>query len=144
MGRRQTFSAGLRTFTWRIQMADTDAEAIELTREEAREVINALTNFQFEVSGREEERALNVRQFLKREFDFEEEHFDDQRGLADLWENVFDPDYDDEHEIQLVEPEAAEVVAALAEAEGDAKPGEAETIADIRGRFEETFDLDAT
>ena len=123
-------------------MADTDAETIELTREEAREVINALTNFQFEVSGREEERALNVRQLLKREFDFEEEHFnDDDRGLVDWWGDIFGGD---EHEIQLVESEAAEVVAALAEAENDAGPDEAETIADIRERFEETFDLDTT
>lgn len=122
-------------------MAETDTETIELTREEAREVINALTNYQFEVSGRDEVRALNVRQFLKREFDFEEEHFDDQRGLVDIWEDIFGGEG---HEVQLVRAEAAEVAAALAESEADSKPREAETIATLRERFEETFDLDAT
>lgn len=121
-------------------MDDTDTATIELTRGEAREVINALSTYQFETSGHDEKRALDVREFLQREFEFEESHFEDDSSLVDAFVDLFDDD--GEHEIRLSRAEAAEVVPALADLEADSDPAEAETIAGLRGRFEETFDLD--
>ena len=124
-------------------MAETDTETFELTSEQAREVVNALTNYQYDVSGRDEQRVLNVRQLLKREFDLADEHLDEEDlGLVDWWGDVFDDD--DEHDVQLSRAEAREVAAALREEETDAEPADAETMADVRERIESAFDMDAT
>lgn len=124
-------------------MAD-DTATIELNRPEAREVINALSEEVATESGPEEERALNVREFLQREFDFEESDFDDyddDGGIFTLspaaW---FGDDDEDTHEVQLSRGEAAEVDRALTEQEGSSE-GEAETIRTLRERLDEAFDL---
>lgn len=126
-------------FTQGVQMDDTDTAAIELTEGEAREVINALSTHLYKVSGRDEQRTLDAREFLKREFGFKEEHFEDDTDLFDV---IWPGDDDGEHEIQLSRVEAAEIVPALADLEADADPQEAQTIADLRNRFAETFDLE--
>lgn len=126
-------------------MAD-DTDTIELNRPEAQEVINALSTEVATESGPEEERALNVREFLQREFDFQEPDFQqsdsgDDDGIFTLDPaNLFGDDEDDTHEVQLSRGEAAEVDRALAEQEGSSE-GEAETIRDLRERFDEQFDL---
>ncbi|WP_226011183.1 hypothetical protein [Halomicrobium salinisoli] len=124
-------------------MAD-DTATIELSRPEAREVINALSTEIATESGPEEERALNVREFLQREFDFEDSDFsdhDDDGGIFTLspaaW---FGDDDEDTHDVQLSRSEAVEVDLALAEQEGSSE-GEAETIMDLRERLDEAFDL---
>lgn len=120
-------------------MDDTDTATIELSEGEAREVINALSTYIYEVSGRDEQIALSAREFLKREFGYKEEHFEEDESLLD----IFFPSADEgEHEIQLSRVEAAEIVPALAELQAESEPQEAEMIADLRDRFEETFDLD--
>lgn len=120
-------------------MDDTDTATVELSRNEAREVINALSDYQYEVSGRDEERALNLRELLKREFGFEDRHFESDAGLLDAFGDVFGDD--DSHEVEFSRAEAAEVDEALAEL-GGSTSDEGETIADVRRRFERTFDLD--
>ena len=122
-------------------MDDTDTATIELTRGEAREVINALSKHRVEVSGRDEERALNVREFLQEEFEFEDRHFEDDTTLVDAFVDIFDDGGD--HEVQLSRAEAREVVAALTDLESDSSSTEDETIARLRNRFQERFDLDA-
>ena len=119
-------------------MTDGATETIELTRSEAREVINALSKRMYEVSGRDERVAFNTREFLQREFGFKEGDFDDDTTLTD----IFLPGSDDTHEIQLSAAEAAEIVPALTALEAKSDPEEAQTIADLRERFEERFDLD--
>lgn len=121
-------------------MDDSETATVELTREEAREVINALSNYQVELSGDDERRALEVREFLQREFDFEDESFAVNRSLVDVFVNN-EPAED--HEIQLTRAEAAEVVPALAKLEANSTPEDAETVADVRDRFQETFELGA-
>lgn len=121
-------------------MDDSETATVELTREEAREVINALSNYQVELSGDDERRALEVREFLQREFDFEDESFAGDRSLVDVFVNN-EPTGD--HEIQLTRAEAAEVVPALAKLEANSTPEDAETIAGVRDRFQETFELGA-
>lgn len=123
-------------------MDDSDTAEIELSREEAREVINALSSHHLDVSGNDERRTLDVRDLLQREFDFDERQFNnEQQTLVDSFVEMFDES--DEHEIQLSRAEAREIVPALADQEAESNPDEAETIADIRNRFEQTFDLDA-
>lgn len=122
-------------------MDDSDTATITLTREEGRDAINALTNYEIGVSGREAERALNVRELLKREFGFEEESFEGDRDLLAEWANSFESDRN-EHEIELSGAEADEVVAALADHEARAETDE-EAIASVRLRFEETFGVEA-
>lgn len=121
-------------------MDESDTATVELSREEAREVINALSDYQYEVSGREEERALNLRELLKREFGFEDRHFEADAGLLDAFGEIFGDD-DDPHEVEFSRAEAAEVDDALAEL-GGSNPDEGETIADVRRRFERAFDLE--
>lgn len=121
-------------------MNDTDTATIKLSRGEAREVINALSEYRFKTSGSEEQRALNVREFLQREFEFEERHLDNDDGLLDSFASIF-ADEEGTHEVQLSRAEAGEVIPALAGVEGDMDPAEAETVADLRDRFERTFDL---
>lgn len=117
-------------------MDDTDTKTIELTKDEAGEVINALSSYQAQVSGRDEERALNVREFLKREFGFKESHFQDDRGLHDAFADIFSGD--GKHEIQLSRAEAAEVISALSD-RGE-NSADTKTAAGLQDRFEETFD----
>lgn len=123
-------------------MKENDTATIELTRGEAREVINALSNYEVRVSGREEEQVLNVRELLKREFDFEESDFEGRSsgsttGLVDAVTDIFDAD--DKHEVQLSRFEAAEIVTALDDFEGESES--AGLIRDVRSRIEKTFDL---
>ena len=124
-------------------MDDTDTATVELSRGEARKVINALSEYQTGASGRDEERALNVEELLQREFGFEKRHLGDQRGYLDAFTDIFDRE-ESEHEVQLSRVEAKEIVRALGDLE--AKEGDSAdttTIADLRHRFAETFDLDA-
>lgn len=121
-------------------MDDTDTAAIELNKSEAREVINALSEYETRASGREDERVLNVESLLQREFGFEEGQSDD-RNIADVFSNIFHDDHT-EHEVQLSRTEAAEVVRALDDFDGQESSSEAETVTDLRTRFVETFDLD--
>jgi DNA topoisomerase VI subunit B len=103
-------------------------------------VINALSNYRVEVSGRDERRAVEVREFLQREFGFEDESFEVDESLVDVF--LTDEPVGD-HEIQLTRAEAAKVVPALATLEANAPPTDAETVANLRDRFQETFDLEA-
>lgn len=119
-------------------MKDSDTATVELTKGEAREIINALSAYRTTESGRDEQRARNVEDLLQREFGFEERHFEDDRSIVEAFADVFDEGDD---EIELSRTEAAEVVSALAEFEGHSSE-DAETVADLRSRFEETFDLD--
>lgn len=123
-------------------MDDEETATIELTRNEAREVINALSSYRSGESGRDERRALNVEEFLQREFGFENQHFDEDRSVLETFADIFDEEDGDEHEIQLSRAEAEEVVSALADHE-EGSPTDAETAANLRDRFEETFSLDA-
>lgn len=121
-------------------MDDSDTATVELTKSEAREVINALSSYRTAAAGRDEQRARNVEELLQREFGFEERHLEDDRSIVETFAEVFE-NRDGEHEIELSRSEATEVVAALDEFEGS--PSEdAETVADLRDRFEATFDLD--
>ena len=123
-------------------MDDTDTETIELTRGEAREVINALSEYETGTSGRDEERALNVERLLQREFGFEKEHVGGDRGYLDTFSNIFN-DKDDDHEVQLSRVEAREIVRGLDDLERrEAHDADADTLRDLRERFVETFDLD--
>lgn len=122
------------------QMGDSDTATVELSEGEAREIINALSERQTRETGRDEERTLEVRSLLQREFGFEEPEFDDPREVVDEIVAVFDEDTGT-HEVQLSRAEAAEIEPALARLESGSEPGEADTIADIRDRLQETFDL---
>jgi hypothetical protein len=122
-------------------MDETDTATIELSKGEAREVIGALAAFDAGKSGREDERILNVENLLQREFGFEESRAGNDRGIVEAFFDVFDDDGRD-HEIQLSRREATEVVRALDELDDRRTPEEAETVADVRGRFAETYDLD--
>ena len=121
-------------------MDETDTATIELSKSEAREVINALSAYQYSASGHDDDLALNIRELLQREFGFEDRHFENDQGLVESFAEVFDTS--DSHEVQFSRGEAEEVVSALAESEADADPAEAETIENIREEFERTFDLD--
>lgn len=123
-------------------MDDTDTETVELSRGEARKVISALSERQVGASGRDEERALNLEELLQREFGFEERHLGDRRGYLDAFTDVFGSE-DSEHEVQLSHVEAEEVVRALDDLETtEGADADTETVADLRHRFEEAFDLD--
>lgn len=121
-------------------MDDTDTETIELTRGEAREVVNALAEHETEATGREEERTLNVEDLLQREFGFGNEDFDGDRGYLDTFTNIFN-DTDDDHEVQLSRVEAREIVRGLDDLHRR-EEHDADTLRDLRERFVETFDLD--
>ena len=123
-------------------MKESDTATVELTRGEAREVINALSNYEVRVSGQEEEQVLNVKELLKREFDFEESDFEGRSpgnatGLVDAVTDIFDAD--DEHEVQLSRFEAAEIVTALDDFEEESES--VDSVRDVRSRIEDTFDL---
>ena len=121
-------------------MDETDTATVELTKGEAREVINALSAYRHSASGRDDDLALNIRELLQREFGFEDRHFENDQGLVESFAEVFDTS--DSHEVQFSQTEAKEVVSALSESRADADPAEAETIENIREEFERTFDLD--
>lgn len=123
-------------------MQDSDTATVELTKSEAREAINALAEQEALASGRDEERTHNIKEILKREFDFEGEPFDSERDIVDQLVDVFDEDVGG-HEIQLSRSEATEIDRALGNWHEDSSPEEAETITDLRDRLAETFDLDA-
>lgn len=123
-------------------MDDTDTATVELSQGEAREVINALSAYEAGASGRDEERALNVERLLQREFGFEKQQFEDDRGYLDTFSNIFTVE-SDEHEVELSRPEAREILTALDGLESREAGADAETIGDLRGRFAETFDLGA-
>ncbi|MFC6824389.1 hypothetical protein [Halopelagius fulvigenes] len=123
-------------------MDDTDSTGIELTKSEARKVINALSEYETRASGqREEERVLNVESLLQREFGFEEGQARDDRNIADVFSNIFNDD-DGTHEVQLSRTEATEVVRALDDFDGQERSGETGTVRNIRDRFVQTFDVD--
>lgn len=123
-------------------MDDSNAATIELTPEEARAVVNALANYQLEASGDDERRALEVRDLLEREFDLADEQFAADSSFFDEFLETFDlDDGDRSHEIELTRGEAAEVDRALADFDTEAAATEAATVADLRERFAETFDL---
>lgn len=122
-------------------MDDTDTATIELSKAEAREVINALSEYRTRTSGRDEERALNVEELLQREFGFEQRHFEEDNNPLEVFANVF-ADRDEDHEVELSRVEAAEVDSALAEADRSSRD-EAETVEDLRDRFQGTFDLES-
>lgn len=124
-------------------MDDTDTTGIELSESEAREVINALSEYETRATGREGERALNVERLLQREFGFEEGQVGGggDRNVSDVFSNIFDDD-GGTHEIQLSRAEAVEVVHALDDFDGRERPGETETVTNVRGRFARAFDLD--
>lgn len=119
-------------------MNGTDTATIELDEGEAREVINALSAYQYEVSGQDQQQAVNVKELLQREFGFKDKHVQDDDDLLDA---VWPSDNDGDQEVQFARTEAAEVVAALAKSEGSSE-GEAEKITQLRNRFEERFDLE--
>lgn len=126
-------------------MDDTDSAGIELSKGEAREVINALSEYETRASGRrEEERVLNVESLLQREFGFDEGQTADggDRNISDVFSNIFDDDHDGTHEIQLSRTEASEVVRALDDFDGQESRGETETVTNVRDRFAQTFDVD--
>lgn len=120
-------------------MDETDTATVELTKGEARELINALSAYRYSASGRDDDLALNIRELLQREFGFEDRHFENDQGLVESFAEVFDTS--DSHEVQFSRMEAKEVVSALSESQADADPAEAETIESIREEFERTFDL---
>ncbi|MBX0294288.1 hypothetical protein [Haloarcula nitratireducens] len=114
-------------------MSDTETETVELTESEGREVINALAEHRVAESGRDERRALNVKEFLQREFGFKDEHFDsDEHTLDDAFLDVFDTD--DDHEIEFSRPEASEIVDALADHD------ESTSETELRSKFQQQFD----
>lgn len=124
-------------------MDDSDTATVELTRNEARKVIGALSEYHVETSGRDEERVLNVEELLQREFGFEERHFGTESSYLDTFTNIFNEKSDD-HEVQLSRVEAEEVVRALDDHEATASDSsDAETTANLRDRFAEAFDPDA-
>ena len=120
-------------------MDETETATVELTKGEAREVINALSAYQYSASGRDDDLALDIRELLQREFGFEDRHFENDQSLVESFAEVFDTS--DDHEVQFSRVEAEEVVSALSESETDADPAEAETVESIREEFERTFDL---
>lgn len=121
-------------------MDETDTATIELTKGEARELINALSDYRLETSGREEERVLNLRELLQREFGFDEGRFEDDGNVVEMLSGVFDDS--DTHEVELSKSEAGEVDDALAAFEPESTPDETETVESLRERFAETYDLD--
>ena len=124
-------------------MTETDTATIRLTKGEAREVINALSNHEVTASGTEEERAVNMEAFLQREFGFEPDPAEGDRSFADAVTNVFGAD-NSEHDVELSRAEAAEVERALDDLDERADPADENEaiIEDLRRRFAETFDLD--
>ncbi|RDI72478.1 hypothetical protein [Halopelagius longus] len=125
-------------------MDDTNSTGIELSKGEAREVINALSEYETRATGRrEEERVLNVESLLQREFDFDEGQTGGggDRNISDVFSNIFDDD-GGTHEIQLSRTEATEIVRALDDFDGQESRGETETVTNVRDRFVRTFDVD--
>lgn len=120
-------------------MDDSDTATVELSKGEAREVINALSSYQTTETGREERRALNVEQFLQREFGFGEEDTGLTGDIGESFASFLDDSDTHTHEVQLSRAEAEEVVAALGAHENDSAT-DAGTISDLRTRFAETFD----
>lgn len=123
-------------------MDDSDTATIELSKSEAREVVNALSSYRTRQTGRDERRAMNVEEFLQREFDFKREDTGLTGDIGEEFASFLDGSSTDEHEVQLSRAEAEEAVAALSEHESESST-DAETVREIRNRFEEAFDLDA-
>ncbi|ELZ30475.1 hypothetical protein C474_11701 [Halogeometricum pallidum JCM 14848] len=120
-------------------MEDSDTATVELSKGEAREAINALSSYRTTETGQDERRALNVEEFLQREFGFK----DDDTGLSNIGESFasFLDDSDEQsHEVQLSRAEAEEVVEALAAHENDSAT-DAGTVRDLRTRLAETYEL---
>lgn len=123
------------------EMQDSDTATLELSKAEAREAINALAEQEALESGRDEERTHNVKEILKREFDFEGEPFDSERDIVDQLVDVFDEDVGGT-EIQLSRSEATEIDRALGNWHEGTSAEDADTIAGLRDRLAETYDLD--
>lgn len=136
-------------------MAD-DTGTVELTRPEAREVIGALTDHRVRSAGEEDVRALDIRDHLAREFDFDEYRGEDGNAQLDFGvsadDSVLDWGDGDAKEVSLSRAEAVEVIDALLrkeerlesdEAASTLDRREADTVADIREKFDDEFDVDA-
>jgi hypothetical protein len=115
-----------------------DTARFELSKSEARVVIEALSSYQARTTGREERRALNVQEFLQREFGYKGDDFGEGRDLVESFADIFDAGEDETREIQLSRPEAEEIVDALDGVEADS--ADPETVRDLRSRFADSFE----
>jgi hypothetical protein len=132
-----SFRAAAEPLSQVIRVDERDTATVELTRSEASAVIDALSSYQANETGRAGSRALNLEEFLQREFGFKGPDFDADAAVVEAVADVFEDD-DQERAVRFSRAEAADVVAALDEY-GGASSDEAERVRDLRDRFGETF-----
>lgn len=123
-----------------IQMDDSDIATIELSKGEASKVISALSKYEVEKSGFEDERILNIREQFQKAFGFEEANYDED-GIVEEFTDAFFEDSATE-DVELARAEAKDIVAALIELEQKESGSETERIDEIQNRFMATFDLE--
>ncbi|NHN58456.1 MULTISPECIES: hypothetical protein [Halorussus] len=129
-------------------MSDRDTATFDMTRNEARVVIAALSDEEMTASGDRAVRLQNVQDHLAAEFDFDEHRgvekgemaAGDDGGWLDNDAIFGDNDPDDTEEIQLSRAEADVVLDSLADFELDETHENAGTAENVRERVADAFD----
>ena len=129
-------------------MSDRDTATFDMTRNEARVVIAALSDEEMTASGDRDIRLQNIQDHLAAEFDFDEHRgvekgemaAGDDGGWLDNDAIFGGNDPDDTEEIQLARAEADAVMDALAGFELGEDHENAGTAENVRERIEDAFD----
>jgi hypothetical protein len=129
-------------------MSNRDTATFDVTRNEARVVIAALSDEEMTASGDRGVRLQNVQDHLAAEFDFDEHRgvekgemaAGDDAGWLDNDSIFGGNDPDDTEEVELSRAEADAVTDALAGFELDESHENAEIAEDVRQRIADSFD----
>lgn len=129
-------------------MSDRDTATFDVTRNEARVVIAALSDEEMTASGDRGVRLQNVQDHLAAEFDFDEHRgvekgemaAGDDAGWLDNDSIFGGNDPDDTEEVELSRAEADAVTDALAGFELDESHENAEIAENVRQRIADSFD----
>ncbi|WP_435178932.1 hypothetical protein [Halorussus sp. AFM4] len=129
-------------------MSERDTATFDMSRNEARVVIAALSDEEMTASGDRGMRIQNIQDHLAAEFDFDEHRgvekgemaAGDDTGWLDNDAIFGDNDPDDTEEIELSRGEADVVTDALADFELDETHENAGTAEDVRKRIADAFD----
>ncbi|UPW00139.1 hypothetical protein M0R88_16695 [Halorussus gelatinilyticus] len=129
-------------------MSDSDTARFDMTRNEARVVIAALSDEEMTASGDRGMRLQNVQDHLAAEFDFDEHRgvekgemaAEDDTGWLDNDAIFGGNDPDDTEEIELSRAEADVVTDALTDFELDETHENAGTAENVRQRIADSFD----
>ena len=129
-------------------MSDSDTATFDMTRNEARVVIAALSDEEMTSSGDRGLRLQNVQDHLAAEFDFDEHRgvekgemaAEDDTGWLDNDSIFGGNDPDDTEEVELSRAEADAVTDALAGFELDESHENLGTAEDVRQRIADSFD----